>query len=207
MSLDITSFQQTFELAPIIFNQGFAVNYPGSTLTIVDLIETAGVGGLAYSDYFAHFKVLPGGTLIDYQFAEYPFASLEVAANAVVQQPLKVSMLMICPAQTSATNNYNSKLSTLTLLSGRIQDHIQAGGYFTVYTPAYVYTDVLLRSIRDVTPAGDKQVQAVWQWDFEQPLIAVQDANSNISNTLSGNLGPNGTVNPITSWNNTGAAG
>ena len=205
MTSSISTFQQTFELAPIIFNQGFAANYPGAALTIVEMIETAGIGGLEYGDYFAHFKVMPGGTLIDYQFAEYPFASLEVAANAVVQQPLKVSMLMICPAQTTTTNNYNTKLNTLTLLADRIQSHIQAGGYFTVMTPGYVYSDVLLKTIRDVTPAGDKQVQAIWQWDFEQPLIAVEDANTNVSATLQGFV--TGKTTDPTNWGNAGAAG
>lgn len=204
MYTSITTFQLKFELAPIIFKAGIA-NDPINGQLITDFTQGASPGDIAYVDYFAHFKVDPGGTLIDYQFAEYPFASLEVAANAVIQQPLKINMLMLCPAQTSPTNNYNTKLAQITVLQQIIQQHIQAGGYFTVATPAFIYENVLLKTLRDVTPVSDRQVQYMWQWEFEQPLIALDDANSNLSTLLSGV--DSGRVTTMTSLNNNRAGG
>ena len=202
----LSSFQLTYEIQPIWLNQGIATNAPNQTIPITNLTQPSGVGGMSYNDFFAIFKIQSGGTLVEWQFAEYPFASLEVAANAMVQQPLKVSMLMICPASTTPTNNYLTKLNTINNLQNQIQAHIQQGGYFTVYTPAFVYKDVLLKTIRDVTPESSVQRQMMFQWDFEQPLIALQDANSNLVSVMSGVQ--NSTTQPLpTSWVNTGAGG
>jgi hypothetical protein len=107
---------------------------------------------------------------------------MTVAANAVVQNPLKISMLMVCPAQTDG--GYILKQAQLTLLQTVIQNHIQAAGTFTVITPAYTYTNCLLTSLRDVTNPSDKQVQFMYQWDFVQPLITSSGAASVLSNLM-----------------------
>lgn len=176
--MSLTQFQLQNEISPIVLMGGLAQQLQDG-MKITDLTEPGGDAstvGYTYDDYFAHFKPVSGGTLAEWGIAEYPFASLIMAANAVIQNPLKISMLMICPAQTDTERNYISKSQRLTNLQNQIQTHISLGGTFIVVTPAFTYDNVLLRSIRDVSPPSDKQVQFIWQWDFEQPLITTSGA-------------------------------
>lgn len=165
------AFQLAYEVSPIILTNGIASTFGlGGLLPIITLTEMLDLPGLQSGEYFAHFKPLPGSTLIDYQVAEYPLANLTVAANAVIQEPLKISMLMVCPAQNHG--GYILKQAQISMIQTLIQKHIQAAGTFTVITPAFTYTNCLLVAIRDVTPPSDKQVQFMYQWDFVQPLVS-----------------------------------
>jgi len=92
----------------------------------------------------------------------------------------------------------------LTALQTEIQTHISQGGTFTVITPAYTYTNCLLTGIRDVSSAGDKQVQLMYQWDFVQPLITVTGAlqvlGSLLQNIGAGNPVPTNITSTASSW-------
>lgn len=176
-------FTYTYELSPITLVGGIAVNMPQGSLPLLSLTEAAlfqngvfnGGQSLSINDYFAHFKPMPGGTLIEYDIGEYPFANQNVAANAVIAQPLKISMLMVCPAQNDG--GYTGKLATLTNLVTQINRHNSSGGLYNIATPSFVYTNAILRSLRDVgSETDDKQVQTTWQWDFEQPLVTLAQA-------------------------------
>lgn len=180
--MGLQQYQLANEISPIILMQGIALSMPDGALKISDLIENGLDEGFTYDDYFAHFKPLSGGTLTDWGIAEYPFASLVMAANAVIQNALHISMLMYCPAQTDLNRNFPARSPILTNLQNQIQTHINQGGYFTVITPAYTYANCLLRSIRDVSPPSDKQVQFLWQWDFYQPLITTQGEQQALGN-------------------------
>ena len=181
-SNSLAQFQLANEISPILLMAGIATTAPGGVIKISDLIEVGGDIGYTYDDYFAHFKPGQGGTLADWGIAEYPFASLVMAANAVIQNALHISMLMYCPAQTDLNRNFPARSPILTNLQNQIQTHINQGGYFTVITPAYTYANCLLRSIRDVSPPSDKQVQFLWQWDFYQPLITTQGEQQALGN-------------------------
>ena len=174
-SLAQTTFAAAFEIAPIWLVGGLA-DYVGGYTPITLLTEMMDIPGIENGEFFAHYKPLPGGTLAKWQVAEYPFANFATAANAVVQQPLEISMLMVCPAQTGG--GYLIKQAILTALQFGIQKHITTGGTFTVLTPAFTYANCLLTGIRDITPAGDKQVQYMFQWDFVQPLITTSQSQS-----------------------------
>ena len=104
-----------------------------------------------------------------------------MAANAVVQMPLSISLVMECPAQ--AGGGYVNKTNVLSQMKAQLDTHILQGGTFTVATPAYTYAECLLKSIRDITSPSDKQVQKTYQWDFYQPLIT-QGAATQTFNTL-----------------------
>lgn len=201
-SLGQTAFQLAYEVSPIILQNGIAQFIPGGLLPITVLTEMFDIPGIEEGNFFAHYKPLPGSTLADWSVAEYPFFSLQMAANAVVQMPLKVSMLMVCPAQTDG--GYLLKQAILTALQTEIQTHISQGGTFTVITPAYTYTNCLLTSIRDVSSAGDKQVQLMYQWDFVQPLITVTGAlqvlGSLLQNISAGNPVPTNITSTASSW-------
>lgn len=183
--MSFSEFQRSFELAPIILIDGIAKNLPGAgangggQISILDLLPP--VSGPGLNDYFAHFKVLPGGTLQDWGVAEYPFASMVMAANAVIQNPLKVSLMMTCPAQTGY-NNYENKQSAFSILKSSLDNHISRGGSFNVLTPAYTYTNCLLVSLVDVSSMGDKQVQLAYQWNFVQPLLTTSGAITSLNN-------------------------
>jgi hypothetical protein len=179
-SIGQSAFQLAYEYSPILLTGGKLGSFIPVPITVIT--EALDIPGIQNGEFFAHFKPLPGSTLADWQVAEYPFANMTIAANAVVQNPLKISMLMVCPAQTDG--GYILKQAQLTLLQTVIQNHIQAAGTFTVITPAYTYTNCLLTSLRDVTNPSDKQVQFMYQWDFVQPLITSSGAASVLGNLM-----------------------
>lgn len=175
-----TAFDTAYTYSPILFEQGIAQMMPGGVLPILratemfDIPGALNLIGTGTFQPFAQFKPMSGGTLTEWQFAEYPFANMQMAANAVIQMPLKISLVMIAPAQVNG--GYITKIAQFTAIQSMVQQHIQQGGYFTVLTPAYIYSNCLLKTIRDITPVGEKQVQYLYQWDFEQPLITQQAA-------------------------------
>ena len=200
ISTEQTAFSLVYEISPIILIDGLAQYFPFGVLPITVLTEMFDIPGIENGEFFAHFKPISGGTLADWEVAEYPFASMQVAANAVIQQPLKISMMMVCPAQNGG--GYLIKQAILTALQTAIQTHLLSGGSFTVITPAYTYTNCLLTSIRDITPVSDKQVQYVFQWDFVQPLITASGAQQVLGNLM--NKFENGLPTPSNlTWNET----
>lgn len=199
ITTDQSNFQRYYEIAPITLVNGIAANVAYGTMTVLSLTEGTEESLANSNDYFAHFKVMPGSTLQEWGIAQYPFASMIMAANAVIQNPLKVSLLMLCPAQSSYPSlSYANKQSRITLLKTQLDQHISLGGSFTVATPAYTYNNCLLTSLRDVSSGGDKQVQMAYQWDFVQPLLTQEAATISYNalyNKLSGQLP---TTNPVT---------
>ena len=168
-----TVFQAAFEVSPIILQDGLA-QFSGGYLPLTAITEIIDFPGLSSKQFFAHFKPLAGSSLAEWQVAEYPFVNLQMAANAQIQMPLKLSMLQVSPAQTGG--GYLFKQAIFTALKIALENHIQLGGTFTILTPAYTYTNCLLTSLRDVTSPSDKQVQTMFQWDFVQPLITESGA-------------------------------
>lgn len=188
-----TVFELAYETSPILLEKGIASYSIDSTLPLIGLIsKIAGVE-------FAKFRVLPGSTLEDWQPAEYPFASLQMAANAMIQQPLKVSMVMICPAQNNG--GYVLKQAIITALKALLDSHISQGGTFTVLTPAYTYINCLLTNVRDVSNVSDKQVQFMYQLDFVQPLITSQAAQRVLGNLMEKVKNGLPTPSSLGSWN------
>lgn len=177
-----TVFSAAYEISPIILQDGIA-SAIGGYLPITAITEMFDIPGIENGSFFAQFKPMSGSTLQDWQIAEYPFASMQVAANAVVQQPLKISMMMIAPAQTNG--GYVLKQAIFTAIKLALEKHILSGGSFTVITPAFTYANCLLTAIRDISPTSDKQVQFLYQWDFVQPLITEGSAQQVLSNLLS----------------------
>lgn len=196
MSIGRTLYQLAYEISPILLQGGIAESIPGKIMPIVALTEGASftaelLGGninIDLNSYFAHFEPMPGTTLVSNEIGRYPFANQAVAANAIIAQPLAVSLMMTCPVK--GDDGYALRLATMTILTQTIQKHVNLGGLFTVATPSYIYTNCLLRSIRDVSGNGTAQKQVMFQWDFEQPLItesAAEGANSDfISKVTSG---------------------
>ena len=182
MSVGKDIFKLAFEISPVILKGGIAQEILCGMLPIIAITESlnfvegllSGGGPLDLDNYFAHFYPLPGATIIEQQVGTYPFANQAVAANATIAQPLSVSLLMTCPAKTSM--GYAAKLATMTALKAVLAKHNAAGGTYTVATPSFIFTDMLLLKVADASNAQTAQSQTAWQWDFYKPLLTLDDA-------------------------------
>ena len=184
MNDGLAQFKLSYEISPIILTGGIASNLPGGLVPIISLLQpqdfSQGLGQPAddssLDNYLAHFSVMPGDTLIENELARYPYANNRVAANAIIVEPLRVSLLMTAPAP--GDGGYTGKLVAFTSLQQQIFQHCIQGGTFTVATPAFIFTDCVLKTLRDVSSGETFQVQTKWQWDFEQPLLTLAAAQA-----------------------------
>lgn len=180
----LVTWKLAFQLTPIILTGGIATNL-GGALPIVTLTEGAnfvqslltGAADIQLDGFFANYEPVPGAALINNQVAMYPFANQSVAANAIITQPLNVSMIMICPAG-AASGGYPLKLVTMLALQQSLAQHNSLGGLYTVITPSFIYTNCIMTGFRDVSGAETRQPQYRWQMDFIQPLVTVQAAQT-----------------------------
>lgn len=191
MSDNRTQFQNSYEISPILLIQGVASTMPGGMLPIIAVLQsqdfsdgilTGPTGDIAYGNTFASFRVLPGGTLIQNQIGKYPFANQTVAANAIITQPLNISLEMHCPPR-SPGYGHLQRQAILSNLQDTLTNHTAQGGWFAVATPAYLYNNLILTSLRDITGGETKNWQTTFQWDFEAPLIT-EDTSGNSTNSL-----------------------
>ena len=175
-----SAFTLAHEWSPIIFTDGIFSWSPVGLpiIAITQALSTQGTvnatildgGNIApFAQPLFTWRPMPGSTLWESEVAEYPFYTNQVAANAQVQRPLRVSMLGHCPA--GGGTPWPIKSATIITLQKVIQAHINAGGTFTVLTPSYIYTGCLLTNFVDVSAGETNQPQVSWQMDFIQPLI------------------------------------
>lgn len=185
------AYKLAFEISPIMLTNGVA-SLIGGMLPLISVTEginflTGILSGanISINSFFANFQVLPGTSLIDQQVGTYPFANQNTAANAVIAQPLMVSMLMICPVR--EPGGYFTKLAILTALRELLATHNNSGGTYTIATPSYLYTDCVMTGMKDVSTGDPKQPQDRWRLDFVQPLVTLQQANQ-VQNSLMSKL-------------------
>lgn len=191
MNPGYAAYKLSFQLSPIILTDGIAQNIPGGMLPIIAITEalnfTVGLLGggenLSLDNFFANFEPLTGSTLVDNQVGTYPFANQAVAANAIIAQPLAISMRMICPARNGA--GFATKLATMMALQAALEQHNSSGGTYTIATPSYFYTNCLMLKMTDVTAGDGKQVQTEYQLDFTRPLLTLSSANRAMNSLLS----------------------
>ncbi|MEJ0016827.1 MAG: hypothetical protein WDN25_09695 [Acetobacteraceae bacterium] len=184
---------------------GLAGNIRAGMLPIIAITEAlhfplgllSGTDNIELDNFFAHFQPLPGGTLVDNAIGNYPFANQAVAANAIIAQPLVLSMVMICPARDRA--GYPSKLVTMMALERAITQHNSLGGTYIVVTPSHFYTDLIMTGMRDITRGSGHQVQAEWQLDFVRPLLTLEDA-ARAQNSLMSKLSNGTQISGQPSW-------
>jgi hypothetical protein len=182
-------YKLNFEISPITLTGGVALNIPGGMLPIISITQASSFTGLIsggenvdLNDFFANFYPLPNSSLIDQQIGMYPFANQTVAANAIIVQPLGISMLMQVPVRDAG--GYLSKLSNMTSIQNTLHQHNTTGGTYTVATPSYFYTNCVMTGMHDISSGESKQAQIQWKLDFIQPLISLQDANNYALNTM-----------------------
>lgn len=185
-----SAFKLAYQVSPLILVDGVVAQIPGGMLPIVAITEAAsfvlgilhGQVSTSLDDFFAQFQVLPGGSLVNNEWGMYPFANQAVAANAIIAQPLNVSLAMVVPVRKAA--GYTGKLATMSALKATLDAHNQAGGTYALATPSYVYTGLIMTGLRDVSHAGSKQVQWMWQMDFVKPLVSQADAATALNSLM-----------------------
>jgi len=195
--MSLTDYEYSFQINPIYLIQGIATT---GALGISALLNTfnlnAGVTQPTSSinPTFASFRPVPGHSLINNAVATYPFSNQTTAANAIITEPLEISLEMIVPA--NSLINVNNKLSIITRLKQQLDQHTALGGWYSVATPSYVYQGCLLTQLVDASEEEDgAQPQVRWIWNFMQPLItsdALQAAqNQGMSKTTTQTFDPN----------------
>src|SRR5271169_111903 len=133
------SWKESFQLSPIYLTGDSPIvsGVSGGIVALTSLIGmTSDTGSL--DDYFANFIPMPGATLVDNQIATYPFANQSVAANALIPQPLQISMKMVVPVRDPG--GYWLKQAIMLSLQSSLQTHNTHGGTYTIATPSYFYT-------------------------------------------------------------------
>lgn len=200
------NFSLSYEISPIILIGGIAKNLPQQSMPIISLTEQRNFDGgmvqgnipINENEYFAKFKILPGGKLISNVVGQYPFANQQVAANAIIAMPINISILMMCPANN--INSYATKGQIISSLKKSLDQHNAAGGVYTIATPAYTYTNCLMTDFVDVSGGESKQVQYEYRIDFIRPLITIEQAQL-AYNSLMGKLNNQLLVKPDSTGN------
>lgn len=179
------AYQLGFQISPIILTGGIAANFYGY-LPIIAITEAGAIGSVSairslaniqgLDGFFAHFRPVPGGKLANYAVGTYPFANQSVAANAIIAEPLTISMRMEIPV--NKAGGHARKLITMMALQSALQKHANLGGTYIVATPAGMYTDCILTSLSDVSGGESPTPQTAWQFDFVKPLVTLRAAQA-----------------------------
>lgn len=203
--MSIAQFTLSYELCPIILTGGIAG--VGGQLPITNILQSDnypdGITGqgddIDLQDYLAHFTPLPGAALLNLKMGEYTFSNQQTAANAVIFDPTRFSLMMVAPAP--GDGGYTDKLTTYMSLVTTLKQHALMGGLYTVCTPAFVWDNSILLNVHDISANDTVQVQTRWQFDFIQPLVTAADAqpaqNSWMQKSAGGQQqtpGPNGSI-------------
>lgn len=163
-------FEIVHELSPILLKNGIAEQWPEKLQPIGIITQPLPpLPNTQNGGFFAHWKTLPGGTLMNNSVAQYPLANQATAGNAIVQQPINISMLMYCPA----TGTYDTGLRKLfiTNILTSINEHVRRGGLFVIFTPLSIYDNCLLTGIRDASEGSVPELQNALIFDFIKPMI------------------------------------
>jgi hypothetical protein len=187
------AFKIAYQLSPIFLSGSSSITGALTFSPVPFIMLTEGLGlntlfsiprqNIELDDFFAHFVPMPGSTLVDNQIATYPFANQAIAANAVIKQPLTISMRMICPVRNRL--GYAAKIATMMLIKSSLETHNEQGGTYSVLTPSYFYTDCIMTRMSDISGGQSAQAQHTWQFDFVQPLLTQQAADQALNNLWS----------------------
>jgi hypothetical protein len=185
----LSDYQKLYQISPIFLQDGIAAQSNiGNAFPILALLNPGAFGSTLIDgnpdwnmdDAFAIFQPAPGGSLVEQTIAEYPFANLNVAANAILRNPINVSLIMMTPMKTP--NSWSLKLSTMIGLKAALDNHNNLGGTYNVYTPAYSYTSMCLTALTDISTAQSPLPQNTWRWDFTRPLVQLEDLQQSFNN-------------------------
>ncbi len=196
MNLGTQVYELAYVKSPIFLTNGIATLIPGGVLPLIAITESLSLStsllqgkiNLSLDDFWANFYAMPGATLHNLQIGNYPFANQQVAANAVIGQPLNVSMRMNTTPRLQG--GMVTKILTASALKFALDQHNFNGGTYSVLTPSYFYTGCVMTGMKDITSGDSHHQQTDWQLDFVQPLLSisqtVQVQNSLLSKLTGG---------------------
>jgi hypothetical protein len=191
-----TQAQLSFQVCPIVLTGGIASQVPGGIMPMLSYLYASGSAlELPYlsgdlDDAFGAFNVLPGGTLYSATIGKYPFANQWVAANAIINEPLTISVIMDAPmrnpksAGIAVSSAWEMKIAVMAGLQAALARHGNEGGTYTVITPAFAYVDLVLTALTDNSRGNNSLPQNAWRFDFEKPLVTTVDAQGAVSQLL-----------------------
>ena len=194
MNVSQSAFTLAYSWSPIIFTGGLFRDISSLGVPIIAITQALSAartlaGGILNGGNIRDFnqplftwRSLPGSTLWESEVSEFPFYTNQIAANAQIQRPLRVSMLGHCPA--TGENPFTIKVATFIALQKVIENHISLGGTFSVLTPSYFYTNCLLTNFVDVSSGETNQPQVSWQMDFIQPLLTFPNTSGELGQLI-----------------------
>ncbi len=200
MNIGSAAYKLAYEKSPIFLVDGLASFVPGKVLPLVAITQAADMTGSILSgsiptnldDFWATFWPMPGAKLHNNQIGMYPFANQKTAANAIIAQPLNISMRMNCTPR--LRGGMVTRTMTATALKAALDNHNFRGGTYIVVTPSFVYEGCILTGMTDITTGESKHQQTDWQLDFIQPLISTAEA------TFAENLQTARITNKVPPW-------
>jgi hypothetical protein len=208
----LNDWKTLYQVSPLVLTGGVAINVPGSMISIQSLTnpnllppspaqaaqaaQAAFISGLQFltqrtvtgnslnglDDAFGAFNVLPGGTLCNQTAPKYPLANQIMASNAIVRDPINVSLIWDVPMR--GQNAWAIKLATMQALKALLDLHNNAGGLYMIMTPAYTYDNCVLTSLSDNSRSSNSLPQNAWRFDFERPMVMTQTDVSAAQNSF-----------------------
>lgn len=198
MATSINQWKLSFQVSPIFLTGPPLANLPQTTIPILAYIHpglfpmagdpaqniTTPAGLPAIADLatdnldlaFGAFSVLPGGTIIQQETAKYPFYNQWTAANAVIRNPLTISLIWDTPMKAAVgTSAWAVKMAVMTNLKLVLENHNNLGGTYTVVTPSVVYDNLVMTGLTDNSRGVSPMPQNAWRFDFERPLIQLAE--------------------------------
>lgn len=188
----------------------------GGTNDYISLFQTVASAGLLGKSLtvanifqqFVRFRPMPGSTLIEVQYSQFPFADRAIAANSGSFQARRIQVEMFIDfgktgieqlasalgIETPTVNivRYSMILPFMQSLTQKITDHIQGGGTFNIITPSQIYFDCLLENLSDVSDQSDGGPGGVrYIFSFVKPVITLTDTTkilNDIAKKQGGNL-------------------
>jgi hypothetical protein len=207
----LAQVQLLYQLTPIWLQNGIASNIVGGYLPILSILNYEVFAALnntqmgpegvnmpsdwSFENAFATFQPAPGGSLVKQSIAEYPFANLSVASNATLRGAIDVSMIMLTPMKESSA--WAMKQSRMSSLKSVLDAHNNLGGTYIVFTPAYIYNNMSMTDLTDISTATSPLPQNTWIWHFTQPLVSLADlqiAEGNLLSKLTNGLQTSGAI-------------
>lgn len=150
-----------------------AYSYSSTSGVAPPQLQMVALNQKSLDEAFGAFNVLAGGSLIQQTVAKYPFANQSYAANAILRDPLHVSLIWDTPMR--GANAWGQKLTVMQSVKQRLDSHNNGGGTYIVVTPAYVYDNMVMLSLTDASRGSSNLPQNAWRFDFERPLIVLQE--------------------------------
>lgn len=180
----IQQYQLAYQVSPLYLTGGITSNLPSAIQPFLSYVmpNAFTVLGPPYlpsaeksyntddlDNAFGAFSIIPGGTLNKNTIAKYPFANQYVATNAAIREPLNLSLIWDTPMR--GPGAWDIKLATMTSIKKILDAHVNIGGTFTVATPSFIYTNMLLTGLTDNSRGNIPLPQNAWRFDFERPLV------------------------------------